>query len=405
MAPSPLDPRRLRNSCDVCTVSKLKCSREKPVCQRCVDRGCQQDCNYSLARRPGRRRRTSLVSDDSGSYHPDTVVNGMRIGQGKEMVPLTPASTFADPLLSIGKRHNSIQDAVQQRNIRVGDDEHTTMMSPGMTWMESLLSIPMETTHSNGSRDAESIDFEAIDNLSLWDWNWSGVNIGTLNSHKSASMVQMSDIQPGQAMPSGTEVGVNYSLGEPRQERSSSPSYSLGTAASNLVSDLSKDVNCKCSSQIGQLMYLITLRRAAPTLVDVVFAVDQQLNQTKDTIHSCANHCLDSPYMSMMFCTLMSWVIEHIGTYVRDVAIADVHNGQIPFLTIGGLALSKEMSRACFEALVKLRLRRIFQTARSFTSSNIDANSTLWDGVRSTAGEIGATAQQMFGMLELRGSS
>ncbi|WQF88457.1 Putative zn(2)Cys(6) fungal-type DNA-binding domain-containing protein [Colletotrichum destructivum] len=48
--------RRLRNSCDLCTRSKLKCDQMKPSCNRCVRRG--QGCVYSQVRKAGRPPKT-----------------------------------------------------------------------------------------------------------------------------------------------------------------------------------------------------------------------------------------------------------------------------------------------------------------------------------------------------------
>ncbi|KAG9186271.1 hypothetical protein G6011_02827 [Alternaria panax] len=422
MKSSRLGFRRLRNSCDICTQSKLKCSREKPVCQRCVDRGCQQDCNYSIARRPGRRRQTSVVSDDAGSYGPDANINVMRMRRGT--APLTPSSNLADPLLSTKERHDSTRSTPQQKDTRDGENGGTIVKSPVVASIDSLTNIPMELPH-----DSDAIDFGAIDDVSLWEWGVSGVDPGSTNSHHSSSVTQMWDVPSGQDMFSGTGFVISNSIGEPRQEPSPPPSHiseqntcqddydflthaadfaeassSSGAAASDLIFDLSKNVDCKCSSQLSQLIYLVSLRCATPTPPDVVFAVEQQLNRTKDTVSACANCSLSSPYMSMMFCTSMSWVIEHLETYIREANTASAHNGLVTYLTIGGLALSKEMSHSCFEALLKLRLRRVVQTARELAAFDVDAKSTLLDGVRMAALETGAAAQQMFGMLEMRGA-
>lgn len=49
-APAP----KLRDSCHACASSKLKCSKEKPSCARCLKRGTQ--CQYFVTRRGGRRQ-------------------------------------------------------------------------------------------------------------------------------------------------------------------------------------------------------------------------------------------------------------------------------------------------------------------------------------------------------------
>jgi len=48
----PKRKAQLRNSCNACAASKVGCTKEKPICQRCVKRG--EDCVYGTARRAGR---------------------------------------------------------------------------------------------------------------------------------------------------------------------------------------------------------------------------------------------------------------------------------------------------------------------------------------------------------------
>ncbi|KAG7287774.1 hypothetical protein NEMBOFW57_007289 [Staphylotrichum longicolle] len=51
--PTKPQPTKLRDSCNACAVSKLKCSKEKPLCARCAKRGLR--CEYFATRRAGRR--------------------------------------------------------------------------------------------------------------------------------------------------------------------------------------------------------------------------------------------------------------------------------------------------------------------------------------------------------------
>ncbi len=66
--PSPTktaQPTKLRDSCNACAVSKLKCSKEKPECARCAKRG--QRCEYFATRRAGRRHEPRSRQQDTGS--------------------------------------------------------------------------------------------------------------------------------------------------------------------------------------------------------------------------------------------------------------------------------------------------------------------------------------------------
>ncbi|KFY39125.1 hypothetical protein V495_06147 [Pseudogymnoascus sp. VKM F-4514 (FW-929)] len=51
---------KLRNSCQACAISKVKCPKEKPSCSKCECRGIT--CQYFLAKRPGRRRENATNS-------------------------------------------------------------------------------------------------------------------------------------------------------------------------------------------------------------------------------------------------------------------------------------------------------------------------------------------------------
>jgi hypothetical protein len=52
--------KKLKDSCNACSASKVKCDRKKPTCSRCEDR--EQDCHYSLSQRSGRWPTTSQAT-------------------------------------------------------------------------------------------------------------------------------------------------------------------------------------------------------------------------------------------------------------------------------------------------------------------------------------------------------
>ncbi|KAL9056722.1 MAG: hypothetical protein Q9206_002640 [Seirophora lacunosa] len=49
---------KLRESCDSCLVAKVKCSKGRPLCSRCLQNG--SDCGYSPSSRAGRKNRDSV---------------------------------------------------------------------------------------------------------------------------------------------------------------------------------------------------------------------------------------------------------------------------------------------------------------------------------------------------------
>ncbi|KAI0150991.1 aflatoxin regulatory protein-domain-containing protein [Pestalotiopsis sp. NC0098] len=59
---TPPQPK-LRDSCEGCAISKMKCPRQKPTCSRCAKRGLQ--CVYLATRRGGRKSTASAKLDKS----------------------------------------------------------------------------------------------------------------------------------------------------------------------------------------------------------------------------------------------------------------------------------------------------------------------------------------------------
>lgn len=64
-SPTKIQPTKLRDSCNACAVSKLKCSKEKPECARCAKRG--HRCEYFATRRAGRRHEPRPRQQDDGT--------------------------------------------------------------------------------------------------------------------------------------------------------------------------------------------------------------------------------------------------------------------------------------------------------------------------------------------------
>lgn len=56
---------KIRDSCQACAISKVKCPKEKPTCSRCKGRSIS--CQYVLTRRPGRRRQADHQLNDGKS--------------------------------------------------------------------------------------------------------------------------------------------------------------------------------------------------------------------------------------------------------------------------------------------------------------------------------------------------
>ncbi|KAJ5448546.1 Aflatoxin biosynthesis regulatory protein [Penicillium cf. griseofulvum] len=56
---------KLRDSCNACSASKVKCNRDKPTCARCAKRG--MACEYLVTRRAGRKHDKTRPRSNTGS--------------------------------------------------------------------------------------------------------------------------------------------------------------------------------------------------------------------------------------------------------------------------------------------------------------------------------------------------
>lgn len=85
MSPNKASPKsrheKLRSSCDSCYSSKVKCSKTRPLCSRCLV--CGTDCTYSPSARVGRKSKSKgepsakeIHSLDHSMAHPKDALNG-----------------------------------------------------------------------------------------------------------------------------------------------------------------------------------------------------------------------------------------------------------------------------------------------------------------------------------------
>ncbi|KAI4212410.1 MAG: hypothetical protein LQ351_004842 [Letrouitia transgressa] len=81
-------PQRVKDTCDMCSASKVKCDKKKPICSRCQRLG--YPCFYSPARRLRKRRCTPSVSLCEEESHDTNVVHEERIAAESNASEDTP---------------------------------------------------------------------------------------------------------------------------------------------------------------------------------------------------------------------------------------------------------------------------------------------------------------------------
>lgn len=135
--------KKLRDSCNSCALSKVKCSRDRPSCERCEDRGIY--CRYSPSRRTGKRRMQPTIQSSSGS-----------LPQPHSLGMITPMEEPLSYDFDNFDFTNSSDRAVGNANAQNTQDVHhslktPTLDNPLMQWDESLFAMIMDDVENDGS--------------------------------------------------------------------------------------------------------------------------------------------------------------------------------------------------------------------------------------------------------------
>lgn len=191
---------------------------------------------------------------------------------------------------------------------------------------------------------------------------------------------------------------------------------------------------CECPRLLSQLVQFINSSsgsaRTAALSLDLLLGVEQLTFSTKKTICECNNCDLGSPYVAIVICMAMDWILESLGWHLRDSVFIDDEKaadvgeggrrsrqdtshqdwrleqdiseiGSISVLFIGDFPLAKEVSRACIVELLKLRLRRLVGAVKDIVLISRKCKKTLSEVVRCAARDVCCKAESMFGMIEL----
>ncbi|KAL8783769.1 MAG: hypothetical protein Q9213_004385 [Squamulea squamosa] len=137
-------PVKLRESCDSCLVAKVKCSKGRPLCSRCLQNGAE--CGYSPSSRAGRKNRDGGPSKASAHRSKASLSAGSQSSSSQR-----PASMYQ---LSASNTANSEDSRSRTKNEGNGNiDSSTTLVAPDDQGPASEKQIPMATDGNNISAD------------------------------------------------------------------------------------------------------------------------------------------------------------------------------------------------------------------------------------------------------------
>ncbi|KAK8138833.1 hypothetical protein PG984_002213 [Apiospora sp. TS-2023a] len=96
-SPAKARQPRLRASCDGCFLAKVKCSKARPICSRCL--ACGIECRYSPSSRAGKPK-ADASNNNHGHSHPEiNDISGM--GDDKTMMYATPTAQSSEQMFRL----------------------------------------------------------------------------------------------------------------------------------------------------------------------------------------------------------------------------------------------------------------------------------------------------------------
>lgn len=165
--------KKLRESCNNCALSKVKCSKEQPVCARCDER--EMYCHYSPTRRTGKRRAATHPPAEGG---PKVTLSL------KDITPPDDAHFYDYHGLVLTQDMLSREDPLGARNSeRNGSSQSLSgLMSPP-------LSLHLQTGKSIGDTQSQihgsMFSPKAMDMNMFGDSNSMGPTLGYMTDHQS----------------------------------------------------------------------------------------------------------------------------------------------------------------------------------------------------------------------------
>ncbi|PTB64862.1 hypothetical protein BBK36DRAFT_1177659 [Trichoderma citrinoviride] len=117
--------RKLKDSCDLCSASKLRCNKQKPTCARCAS--LNQPCSYSPARRAGRPHRVREKSQQQSlEMSVDSTMESVGDCSSSREMSLDFSALFGLQSTRYDGSHQQQQQPQQQRQAT----EHLSCQAP-----------------------------------------------------------------------------------------------------------------------------------------------------------------------------------------------------------------------------------------------------------------------------------
>lgn len=175
----------LRSSCDSCYVSKIKCSKSRPLCSRCLV--CGTNCTYSPSGRSGRRKKTEdinivpnddypeQIGDEASSYHTNEALHTVPKHNMSSQNTSAPAN-YSSPATYVPRSSQpEYIDPLLLMNTEVTYQSWAADPSDAsaLAWWPTTSTSTTTSTSYNGSIHSPSTSTTLTDQDIVWEHSYS----------------------------------------------------------------------------------------------------------------------------------------------------------------------------------------------------------------------------------------
>jgi hypothetical protein len=294
---------KLRASCDTCFIAKIKCSKDRPMCSRCLAFGAE--CKYSPSSRTGKPKSDSKKSRSSMSKH-RTISEESNVSSSTEYSPPPMNMDTEDPASYFPETEWSTTPASE-----ADPYENQRFTSPSIMSMHARQNSSESSTSSAASVDE-------YDTSSYWAY--SAPTYITSPYIHNADYLHPEDISEPSASASAPWVGYT----DPYQYSASETCDARPGALPNLFMDecLARTTSCNCFNACLEILQTLHNFNAVPptSSFDIVLTVNQKAMETCSQTLNCSicNSGSHSGLRTMLLGTILGRIILIYQDASRD---------------------------------------------------------------------------------------
>ncbi|KAI0417495.1 hypothetical protein F5X98DRAFT_374631 [Xylaria grammica] len=305
-------PAKLRDSCDGCAISKVKCHREKPTCSRCLRRGVA--CKYVVTRR-GRKYGSSTTSGDDVSPH---------------------HSATNDPIQPLEVVHSLSETVLSTDVVRTGALECNGATPP--TGTSSDLNFTCFTSPPNPSPASQSVFppiADVITSFGGFDIPFPDAETSGTGIFDDALLFGPLPVREPSAAPNtiNNEVPPTITFRSQAAATTTSPDEESQCCQASLSADMS--YNCCLEHALGLMQTLIPTNKtwrngASPTVEDTIDKNKQVLGAI-GLIMQCT--CSNGGYLLAIISLTIYKVLGGYGIALRNIPVSNNTSHKTPSTT------------------------------------------------------------------------